>query len=223
MLGRLAAVLTVLSTPLASVLTTEVGRDEARRAAQRELSKAIYHRDDPSLVNRLLDRGLSWMRDLLDHATAVTPGGWPGLLAIAVLLLLIAVAIRLRIGPVGRSHERGEALFSDRPLTVEEHRAAAERYATEGSWAEAVRERLRAIARALTDRAILDPRPGRTADELATEAGAALPTYAEELYAAVRLFDDVWYGGRQATPEAYRRLCDLDGRLDAARPAKVVS
>ncbi|WP_344833498.1 DUF4129 domain-containing protein [Nonomuraea dietziae] len=60
--------------------------------------------------------------------------------------------------------------------------------------------------------------PGKTADELAAEAGRSLPAFAEELAAAARAFDDVAYGGVPGSPAAYAMLRDLDERLRLARP-----
>ncbi len=77
---------------------------------------------------------------------------------------------------------------------------------------------MRALVRALEDRAVLDPRPGRTADEAATEAGRSLPAHASRLRAAARVFDDVTYGGRTADAAAYQRLCALDRDIETAKP-----
>ena len=66
---------------------------------------------------------------------------------------------------------------------------------------------------------IVDSTPGRTAGELAAEAGRALPALAAELTAAARVFDDVTYGEVPGTAEAYGILRDrLDDRL-RPRPA----
>ncbi|WP_449066361.1 DUF4129 domain-containing protein, partial [Planomonospora algeriensis] len=61
---------------------------------------------------------------------------------------------------------------------------------------------LRAVARDLEERAVVEELPGRTADELAAEAGRALPGFAGELAEAARLFDDVTYGDLPGTPRA---------------------
>ena len=59
-------------------------------------------------------------------------------------------------------------------LTAAQHRATAESYAAEGNWAAAIRHRLRAVARQLEETGVLNPAPGRTANELARDAGTAL-------------------------------------------------
>lgn len=111
------------------------------------------------------------------------------------------------------------ALFDDRPRSAAEHRAAAEAHAAQGHWNQAVQERMRAVVRALEERALLDPRPGRTADEAAAEAGRALPAHTDRLRTAARDFDDVTYGGRTASEDTYRGLAALDGDLERAKPA----
>lgn len=77
---------------------------------------------------------------------------------------------------------------------------------------------MRAIVRSLEERALLDPRPGRTADEAAAEAGRALPGHATRLRSAARDFDDVTYGGRTAGQSTYLALRALDTELDEAKP-----
>ena len=105
------------------------------------------------------------------------------------------------------------------PRTADEHRAEAERFAAAGAWAEAVRSRLRAIVRDLEDRGLVDARPGRTADEVARDAGARLPSAAADLRLGARIFDDIWYGGRTADATSYSRLVEIDAAVAAARPS----
>ncbi|MFG2291573.1 DUF4129 domain-containing protein [Streptomyces sp. NPDC048595] len=190
----------------------------AREAAERELSDPRYHQHDPNPIQRALD----WLWDRVDElfgaAAGTTPGGWIGLLAIAAFVLLLVVALRLRLGAVRRTPTTGGALFADTPRTAAEHRAAADRHAAAGHWNQAIQDRMRAIVLALEERALLTPGPGRTADEAATEAGRALPPYAGQLRTAARTFDDVTYGGRPGTEQAYALLTGLDTDLQRAKP-----
>jgi hypothetical protein len=103
-------------------------------------------------------------------------------------------------------------------VTARDLRKRAERLAAAGDYAGAVIESVRAIAAELDERGALPPRAGRTADELAAEAALELPAEAAELASAARLFDDVRYGDRAGTAAGYRRIRDLDGRIQAARP-----
>ncbi|RSS34143.1 hypothetical protein EF912_37030, partial [Streptomyces sp. WAC07061] len=68
-------------------------RDAAREAAERELAKPAYHQDEPGLLQRALDRFWDWLGDFFDRASGATPGGWAGLLTIAVLVLLVIAAL----------------------------------------------------------------------------------------------------------------------------------
>ena len=196
----------------------ELGRDEAAQLAREELAKQVYRDAGPGLVERLVRWLLEQAGRLLDGAAGVSPGGYAGLVVVLLLVAAAVVAVRLKIGPLGRRSSREEALFVGRTRTAAQHRAAADAHAAAGEWAEAVRERLRAVVRSLEERAVLDERPGRTADEAAAEAGRALPSCAAGLRAAAVLFDEVWYGGRPAGPESYAALRDLDAQVQATRP-----
>lgn len=198
-----------------------MGRDAAREAARRELSDPSYHRGDPTPAQRLLDWVWRQFDRMLGQIHGDALGGNAGLVVFVVLLALVGLGLWWRLGaPRRAARTAGAVLFDDHRRTAAEHRAAAERHAADGQWAEAVRERTRAVVRALEERALLDERPGRTADEAAAEAGAALPAHAEALRRAIRTFDDISYGGRPGDPQAYREITELDTALRQARPAQ---
>ena len=199
----------------------ELGREEAARLAQQELSKQVYQERRPGLWQRLVRWLLDQAGELLDRVAGVSPGGRSGLVVLALLVVVAIVAVRLRVGPFGRRSPVDPALFTGRVRTADEHRAAADAHADRGEWAEAVRERLRAVVRSLEERAVLDERPGRTADEAAAEAGAVLPSCADDLRRATRLFDDVWYGGRPADPTGDAALRALDEKVRGTRAVPV--
>ncbi|WP_435837615.1 DUF4129 domain-containing protein [Streptomyces chartreusis] len=193
-------------------------RDPAREAARRELSKGIYHENDPSWFQRALDSFWDWVEDLFNSASTVTPGGPLGLVVVILVVVAVIGALWWRLGTPRRQPTSSAALFDDRPRSAAEHRAAAEAHAAQGHWNQAVQERMRAIVRSLEERALLDVRPGRTADEAAAEAGRSLPAHTDRLRAAARDFDDVTYGGRTATQQAYRRIAELDRDLENTKP-----
>ncbi|MEV6963335.1 DUF4129 domain-containing protein [Streptomyces sp. NPDC051207] len=194
-------------------------RDPAREAAQRELSKRMYHENDPSLFQRALNAFWDWVDRLFGAASTATPGGTLGLLVVIGAVLAVLAALWWRLGTPRRQPASAPALFDDRPRSAAEHRAAAEAHAAQGHWNQAVQERMRAIVRALEERALLDVRPGRTADEAASDAGRALPAHTDRLRAAARDFDDVTYGGRAGTEQSYRRIAELDRDLERTKPA----
>jgi hypothetical protein len=94
--------------------------------------------------------------------------------------------------------------------------ALADRLAAEGRYAEAVRERLRAIVRELVDLGVIENRPGWTVTELARAAGYARPTVRPPLDAASLLFSDLWYGERAATAGHDARMRQYAAQVHAA-------
>ncbi|GAA3493613.1 DUF4129 domain-containing protein [Streptomyces prasinosporus] len=193
-------------------------RDPAREAARRELSKRMYHENDPSWFQRALDAFWEWVGELFETASTATPGGTLGLVVVIAAVVAVLGALWWRLGTPRRRPVSTPALFDDRPRSAAEHRAAAEAHAARGHWNRAVQERMRAVVRSLEERALLDARPGRTADEAAAEAGRALPAHTGPLRAAARSFDDVTYGGRTATEQSYRRIAELDRDLERTKP-----
>jgi Domain of unknown function (DUF4129) len=200
-----------LLAAVAAEVPVDLDRDEAREAARRELSKTEYVSEEPSPLQRLVNFVLGKLEDLLAQlGSGNATTGFVGLVVIVLLVVVTLVALRLKLGPFRPRADRRQALFAGRELTARDHRTAAEAHAAAGQWAEAVRERFRAVVREFEQRGLLDPRPGRTADEAAAEAGAVLPVAADRLRAAARVFDDVWYGGRAATREMYAQLREVD-------------
>jgi hypothetical protein len=202
--------------------TDPISREEARELARRELDKPIYQQDQPSWLERVVDRVGEWLSELfgrtMNPEAHGSGGGW---ISVVVILVLAAVVIALvALVMRGRRNTRSqrEALLEEKPTTAKDHRTAADEYAAAGEWPKAIRERLRAIARDLEERAVLEPRPGRTADELAAEASPALPTLETDLRNGVRIFDDVWYGDRPGDSAAYARMKALDDRVRATKP-----
>ncbi|MFG2554806.1 DUF4129 domain-containing protein [Streptomyces sp. NPDC048581] len=195
-----------------------IPRDPAREAARRELSKGMYHENEPSWFQRALDTFWDWVEDLFNSAATVTPGGPLGLVVVILVVLAVLGALWWRLGTPRREPTSSAPLFDDRPRSAADHRAAAEAHATQGHWNQAVQERMRAIVRSLEERALLDVRPGRTADEAAAEAGRSLPAHTDRLRAAARDFDDITYGGRTATQHSYQRIAELDHDLESTKP-----
>ncbi|MFF4008466.1 DUF4129 domain-containing protein [Streptomyces sp. NPDC001717] len=205
----------ISSVPTPPVTTP---RDPAREAAERELSKPLYHQNDPGPFDRAVRKFFEWLGDLFDTASGASPGGGFGLLAIVVLVALAVGALWWRLGAPRRTATSAGTLFDDGIRSAADHRTAAEAHAAAGRWTEAVQERMRAVVRSLEERTLLDPRPGRTADEAAAEASVSLPDHSAELRAAARVFDDVTYGGRTADADTYARLSALDTTLTRTKP-----
>ncbi|GLU49663.1 DUF4129 domain-containing protein [Nocardiopsis ansamitocini] len=200
-------------------MSDPVGRGEAARAAQEELAKSIYREQEPSLIDRLYSWAMGWLDSLLNQVAGSVAGGWwvvgPLLLLLAVLLVVLVVYLR----PARRA-KRAAVVDGGTVLTASGHRDRAERHAVAQEYADAIRERLRAITRDLEERALITPRPGRTATELAAETSGPLPELRADLDRAAVVFNDVWYGERAATAEGYQALVAVDDAVRAARPVK---
>ncbi|BBZ09212.1 membrane protein [Mycolicibacterium doricum] len=193
--------------------TVDIDRDAAREAAQQELDKPIYPRT--SLTDRLSEL----VNDLIYRIAAGgagVPGGW---LTISVLglLLTVAVVVAVRVARSTMRTDRGNhSLYGGHELCAAEHRVTAEQHAAAGQWALAIRHRLRAVARQLEESGVLAAVPGRTATELANDAGLALPHLSGALRAAATAFNDVTYGDRPGSEAAYRSVAALDDHIREA-------
>lgn len=204
-------------------LQDPVTRDGAREEAERELRKQVYHVRDESPVQRFVTWLLDRLDDAFQAAINVTPGGLPSLVVLAVVLVAIVVALRLGLGPTGLRDALTDRRRGAAAMSAAEYRAEAERLAAAGDVKEAVRARFRAVIRELEERAVLDPRPGRTAGEIAREGSAAVPAIGADLRVAAGTFDQVWYGRRDATGTDYEAVRDADDRIRDARLTTVTS
>jgi hypothetical protein len=191
--------------------TIDIDRDAAHEAAQRELAKPIYPKS--SLMDRLGD----WIEEMLYRLIlkgSTIPGGWLTIAVLAIVVLvafIVAVRIARRTMRTNRGGDAG--LFGAHDLSAAEHRVTAEAYAAQGNWAAAIRHRLRAVGRQLEETGLLNPVPGRTANELARDAGELLPAFEGELRRAATVFNDVTYGEQPGTEPHYRLVADLDEAL----------
>lgn len=189
----------------------DIDRDAAHAAAQRELVKAIYRANAPS--KRFRDFIDEMLLRLVAEGSSI-PGGWFTITVLFIVLAGVGVAAIRVARRTMRTNRRGDhQLFGPTGLSAAEHRAAAQRYAANNDWPAAIRHGLRAVARELEETGVVNSAPGRTANELARDAGAVIPHLAHELTRSADVFDDVAYGERPGTPAAYRMITDLDDHL----------
>jgi hypothetical protein len=206
---------------IVATVPVDPSREQARGWAVDELSRREYQANQPGLV----ERGIRWLLDQLDH---VHLRGNPGpSLALGITVVLLAAVIGYaiwRAGGLGRQARRpsDDALFAGQgPLLPAEHRAAADRAAAAQDWNTAVLERFRAVVRELEERTVLVPQPGRTADEAARAGGHQLPDLAAALAAGARTFDDVRYGDRPGTAQGDAQLRALDTAVRRSRASVI--
>jgi hypothetical protein len=197
--------------------TVLIDRDEAHEAAQRELAKPVY------ATEGVRDRILDWFNDFLYRLQAdgseVAGGWWWFIVTVVLTLVAVAVVVAVRIAlRTMRTNRKGEFhLFGTTELSATEHRATAERFAAEGDWAAAIRHRVRAIARQLEEDGVLNAIPGRTATELARDAGQSIPELVSELRFAAGAFNDVTYGEEPGLESSYRNIVILDEHIRSRR------
>jgi len=197
-----------------------IGRGAAQRLAHDELSKAIYHQS-PSLTERIFNFISKWLGGLFNGASSATSGGWWTIVALVALLVIAVTVIAARLGPMARSARASGPAWDpgSRAMTARELRDAAAASAASGDYSTAILQRLRAIVASCAERGILSVDAGRTANEVAAQAGARFPAQHADLAAAARSFDQIRYGGGVGTRDGYERLCALDAALASAQPS----
>ncbi len=189
-------------------------REGAAQAAHDELSKRIYQQAQPSITQRIFSAILNWFADAYHRIVNATPGGAVGLLIIVAAVAALVVVLLRRRGVSGRIRSRDDSGLELPPeQTSDALRAEADALAAGGDWAGAVRARLRAVVRSLEERGVLDPRPGRTAAEVAAEAGSERPELRDPLWKGALTFGEIWYGRRPATAADDRVMRELDAAV----------
>ena len=189
---------------------------QARSWVERELSRPAYQRS-------LLERFVSWLNDVWDGLTRTASGASP-LSAGAAVALLVVVVVLLATAAARVRRERapvrtGSDVLTSREVSPDDHRAAAQRALSDGRSAEALVEAFRALASRSLRRGLVEPRPGLTAHELATDLAPAFPAQADALRRSAALFDLVFYGEQDAGADDVASVLELDELLRTARPA----
>lgn len=195
-----------------------VDSDQARQLAIRELQKSQYHKapvtpsPSPSTATPSPTPP--------PHASSGTHGIVIVLIILAIFVLVAAVLLVLR--RLGRprtdkksssksdKHKNAGSQAEEVLTGAARHRRDAELAAAAGDWAEAIRERFRAVIGTLDERGLLPERADRTADEAARDAGVVLPGRGEALVAAARAFDEVEYGEYVGTAAGYAVISEVD-------------
>ena len=192
--------------------------EEARRWAAEELAKPEYRQAAPGWLESFREGILEWLRSL--DASSADAGPLPSSLIGIAIAVVIAAGVMLARPRLNAKVRQARKVFgTDSLLTAADYRQRAETAAAAAQWGDAVVDRFRALVRSAEDRTILNPQPGRTADEVARELALPFGAYAHRLNHAARTFDAVRYGNHPALQADYLGIAGLDAELESARPA----
>ncbi|NYJ75476.1 DUF4129 domain-containing protein [Allobranchiibius huperziae] len=202
---------------LADATPLTPGGEQGRELLRRELSKSEY-RQHKSLLQSVYDWIASRIDALLSGSTGTLPSiAW--LIGLLLVILVVTLAVTgLRRGRVRARRQPDDAVLGDRSTSAEELRARATAAERAGDLDSATLDWFRAIAVRGVERALVDPAPGLTADEIARVLGARFPASSTGLSDAATVFDAVLYGGRTADAADCVRVRDLDSLLERTRP-----
>ncbi|BCW49087.1 hypothetical protein StoSoilB13_14290 [Arthrobacter sp. StoSoilB13] len=147
-------------------------RDEARRWAEEELSKAQYAQARPSWLDQLWRDFLDWLSSLEGDGTSPESNlAVPLIIALAVVLIVVAVfVVRPRLNATRKASVTG-IYGKDTPVDAATYRKRALAAADDGDWPSAVVDQFRALVRSAEERDVIEARAGRTADEAAGHLG----------------------------------------------------
>jgi hypothetical protein len=190
--------------------------DQGREWLRHELTHQEYHQQS------LLERLLSFLKDLFDKFTHAASGATPLstlaaiVVAIALIGLLIYVLPRVRHTPAARGLER--VVLTQGDVTAVELRARAEQAFREGRPEAAVGDAYRALARRMVERGTIEQTVGSTAHELAERLVLRFPDHTDRLVRSANLFDSVVYGEHRASSGDAELVLRLDDELRHTRP-----
>lgn len=187
---------------------------EARRWLEEELTKAPYQAARPTWFDRLSQSILDWFNSLFSGGVAGPEGWLPVLLTVLAIAAIVAAFWIFGLPRLNRRQRQQRTLFgTDDRRTAADLRKSAQSAAAAGNWNLAVTEMYRSLARGLEERTVLRPLPGSTAHELAARAAVAFPAAGGRLAASADTFDAVRYLGRDAGPDDFRAVAELERDL----------
>ncbi|MBT2596796.1 DUF4129 domain-containing protein [Arthrobacter sp. ISL-72] len=193
-------------------------RQEARRWAAEELSKPVYRDAQPDWLVDLWRQFTDWLRSLNSGDPATDTGFAVPVIGVTIVVLIAAAVLFARPRLNARRRPARDLVDADPSVSPAEYRRLAAAAAARSDWRAAVVEQFRAIVRSAEDRTIIDPLPGRTADEVAGQLAGTFGSHAAELQRAAMLFDGIRYGRAEASARDHSDLVALDGVLAAAKP-----
>ena len=173
-----------------------IPRDPAREAARRELSKRMYHENDPSLFQRALNAFWDWVDKLFGSAAAATPGGTLGLVVIIVAVLSVLGALWWRLGTPHRDRPRRPPCSTTAPAAPPNTARPPRHMPPRATGTRPSRNACAPSSAPWRSAPSSTSAPAAPRTKQPPTAGRTLPAHTDRLRAAARDFDDVTYGGR---------------------------
>jgi hypothetical protein len=196
----------------------EPDRQEASRWAAEELSKPEYRDAQPDWLTELWRQFIDWLRSLNTGDPAIDSGVAVPAIGVTIVILIAVAILLARPRLNARRRPAGDVVDADPSISPAEYRRLAAAAAARSDWPTAVVEQFRAIVRSAEERTVIDPLPGRTADEVAGQLAGAFGSCAAQLRRAADKFDAVRYGSEEATAGDHADMVELDQLLESAKP-----
>lgn len=192
---------------------------QARTWLRQELRGPDYQSPWLDSIGRWITDQLNNLLDGARHLAGLSP-------LITVLIALVVIALLVWVLP-RVSRERvvavsGEAVLGDETITARRYRDLAAEACRDGRYDDAVLDGFRAIAKDMSDRALLNDAPGRTAHEVSMALASPFPGHIDRLARAADLFDSVRYGHRHASAYQADQIHALDAELATTRPLPAI-
>jgi len=191
---------------------------EARRWASEELAKQVYRDAQPRWLEELWQKFVEWLNSLDVPALGVEGSVAGGLLAAAAVVLIAVAVVLARPRRNARVKTRRDVFDAGLEVSADDYRGRAAAAAAASDWGRAVVEQFRGLVRAAEERTVIDPQPGRTADEVAAQLSRAFAPAAPRIASAAGIFDAVRYGDAGATAEDHSGIAALDRHLGTLQP-----
>lgn len=193
---------------------------EARSWLSDELSKTVYQDAKPGLLERLLTTIGQWLADVLRNVTAVDPDLGVVLIGFGAIAVILLAVWLIRPRRNARTRELPGIFDGTTVHTAAEHRAHAAAAAGNGRYDDGLTEILRAVIVSAEERGVLDPAPGRTADEVSALLQSVFPGRRSGIGWLTSRFNEVRYGNGSAGAGDYGRAAALEEALQGEHPQR---
>lgn len=198
----------------ALVFTLTPGRDEARRWAEKELSKPEYRDSDVSFFERIGRAIQRLFNDALDKAFDLNNPWFIIVFGLVIVGIIVFFVWRSNRGTGDafspQLFDKTDAAGVENPDTYRKRAADA---AAQEDWDTAVQEMVRASVAHLARTGAIELKASSTAHELTKTAATTYPHLEHDLSEASNLFDAVSFSTYHANQEDYAFTQTVDSKV----------